>query len=86
MILDMTIELEPGGAMNKTELDDALDLLCDCVNQYLFTDENGIITHSFMSVEEDMCDFLEKHGRLVSVGNEKYKFKTPENKTEGTPS
>jgi len=51
----------------------SLDLLCDCVNQYLFK-TNGEITHSFMSVEEELCDYLCNNGRMKEIRGEVYVF------------
>ena len=57
----------------EQQRDDAIDLLIDCAGQFLF-EENGIVTHSFMSTEERLCDFLVKIGRMEQIGRAKFKF------------
>lgn len=49
------------------------DMLLSCVHQFLMTDDNGIITHSYMSTEERLCALLVKRGFLESVGPGKFK-------------
>lgn len=49
------------------------DMLLSCAEQFLMVDDNGIITHSYMSTEEHLCALLVKRGLLESVGPGKFK-------------
>lgn len=58
--------------MNNREAE-AIDLLCDCVAQYLHV-EDGIVSHSCMSTDERLCDFLVSVGRLERIADKKFRF------------
>jgi hypothetical protein len=49
----------------EQEREEAVDLLCDCAAQFLMSDDDGTISHSYMSTEESLCAYLVKVGRLI---------------------
>lgn len=53
---------------SKLSFVEALDVLCACAEQFLMAADGGTLTHSFMSAEEQLCDFLVKHGRMEQLG------------------
>jgi hypothetical protein len=54
---------------------DALELAESCARQWLITEDDGTVSHAFMSVEERLCDFLVKAGELVPVDGKRGVFR-----------
>ena len=48
------------------------DMLLSCAEQFLMTDDHGIITHSYMSTEEALCAMLVKRGILKQISRGKF--------------
>lgn len=53
---------------------EALDLLCDCAEQFLMLQDDGTVRHSFMSTEERLCEFLVHRGRMEQIGRGHFRF------------
>jgi len=49
----------------EQEREEAVELLCDCAGQFLMSDDDGTISHSYMSTEESLCAYLVRVGRLI---------------------
>ena len=56
----------------RAELNESNDLLLSCALQFLMVDDAGIITHSYMSTEEELCRVLVKRGILREVSPETF--------------
>jgi hypothetical protein len=61
------------------EIDESNDLLLSCAEQFLMTDDDGIIMHSFMSTEEELCRVLVARGILKEVSRAKFQVITKSN-------
>jgi len=71
---DKLIKAENGRTFAEIAKEVAIDLLCDCANQFLMSHENGILFHSFMSTEERLCDYLVSIGKLIPVKRGHFKW------------
>lgn len=49
------------------EIDESNDMLLSCAEQFLMMDDDGIITHSFVFVGEELCRVLVARGILEEV-------------------
>jgi hypothetical protein len=68
----------------EVDLDEALDVLCNCAYQFLMGDDKDpqLIRHSFMSTEEHLCAFLVAHGRMEAVSRGVFRM-LPNDKISG---
>ena len=48
------------------------DMLMSSALQFLMQDDQGILTHSFMSTEERLCSLLVERGLLIEVSRGKF--------------
>jgi hypothetical protein len=72
--VDYMKRLEEENERTGKKLSESLDVLCSCANQFLFEEDDGTITHSFMSTEEHLCAFLVKHGRMEQVSRGRFRM------------
>jgi hypothetical protein len=51
-----------------------LDLLISCAKQFLMEQDDGTVIHSFMEVEERLCEYLVRKGKLQQTGRNRFRF------------
>ena len=61
------------------------DMLLSCAEQFLMTDDHGIITHSYMSTEEALCAMLVQRGILEQISRGKFRVIAESNPTDHMP-
>jgi hypothetical protein len=61
----------------EQEREEAVDLLCDCAGQFLMSDDDGTISHSYMSTEESLCAYLVRVGRLIPAKPGEFRWAMP---------
>lgn len=72
----------------QKSIEESNDMLLSCAEQFLMTDDHGVITHSYMSTEEALCAMLVKRGILEQISRGKFRViaeSNPSDQRAGLP-